>query len=173
MSRYPKYGVESAHYILTGLKLNVANRESLKGLLTIRDFIRWASSEFCRHELSFGHGFATALDEARYLTLHTLSLPPDWPDSYLDSVLTTLEREAVIDRLRERVTTRQPAAYLTRESWFCGLKFYVDERVLVPRSPIAELISAHFEPWVDSGQVHKILDLYRQWLYCYCQSVYV
>ena len=159
MSRYPKYGVESAHYILTGLKLNVANRESLKGLLTIRDFIRWASSEFCRHELSFGHGFATALDEARYLTLHTLSLPPDWPDSYLDSVLTTLEREAVIDRLRERVTTRQPAAYLTRESWFCGLKFYVDERVLVPRSPIAELISAHFEPWVDSGRVHKILDL--------------
>jgi ribosomal protein L3 glutamine methyltransferase len=141
------------------LKLNVVNRDSLKQLSTIRDFIRWASSEFLRHELSFDHGFASALDEARYLTLHALSLPFDWPDSYLDCALTTPEREAVIDRLRERVTTRLPAAYLTRESWFCGLKFYVDERVLVPRSPIAELIAARFEPWINSGQVHQILDL--------------
>ena len=100
MGRYPKYGVESAHYILIGLKLNVANRESLKQLSTIRDFIRWASSEFCRHELIFGNGFATALDEAKYLTLHTLSLPFDWPDSYLDCVLTTPEREAGFDRRR-------------------------------------------------------------------------
>jgi len=97
MSRYLKYGVESAHYILTASKLNVAIPESLKSLSTIRDFIRWGSSEFNRQGLSFGHGFVTALDEARYLTLHALALAPDWPDSYLYCVLTGEERERVFD----------------------------------------------------------------------------
>lgn len=133
--------------------------ESLQALTTIRDFVRWGSSEFLRNELTFGHGFASAFDEARYLTLHALALPYDWPDEYLDTVLTPPEREQVIDILRLRVNSRQPAAYITRESWFCGLKFYVDERVLVPRSPIAELVSDKFEPWVDSSRVHRILDL--------------
>lgn len=133
--------------------------DSLQVLSTIRDFIRWGSSEFLRSELTFGHGFASAFDEARYLTLHALSLPYDWPDEYLDTVLTLPEREQVIDILRLRVKSRQPAAYITRESWFCGLKFYVDERVLVPRSPIAELISDKFEPWIDSNRIHRILDL--------------
>lgn len=133
--------------------------DSLHVLTTIRDFIRWGSSEFLRNELTFGHGFASAFDEARYLILHALALPYDWPDDYLDTVLTPPEREQVIDILLLRVKSRQPAAYITRESWFCGLKFYVDERVLVPRSPIAELISDKFEPWVDSHRVHRILDL--------------
>ena len=159
MSRYLKFGVESAHYILTASKHNVAIPESLKSLSTVRDFIRWGSSEFNRQGLSFGHGFVTALDEARYLTLHVLALGPEWPDSYLDCVLTEEERERVIDILEQRLNSRKPAAYISRESWFCGLKFYVDERVLIPRSPISELISNHFEPWVDSSQVHRILDL--------------
>ena len=133
--------------------------EPLQALTTIRDFVRWGSSEFLRNELTFGHGFTSAFDEARYLTLHALALPYDWPDEYLDTVLTSPEREQVIDILRLRVNSRQPAAYITRESWFCGLKFYVDERVLVPRSPIAELVSDKFEPWVDSSRVHRILDL--------------
>ena len=133
--------------------------EPLQALTTIRDFVRWGSSEFLRNELTFGHGFVSAFDEARYLTLHALALPYDWPDEYLDTVLTPPEREQVIDILRLRVNSRQPAAYITRESWFCGLKFYVDERVLVPRSPIAELVSDKFELWVDSGRVHRILDL--------------
>ena len=133
--------------------------EPLQALTTIRDFVRWGSSEFLRNELTFGHGFTSAFDEARYLTLHALALPYDWPDEYLDTVLTSPEREQVIDILRLRVNSRQPAAYITRESWFCGLKFYVDERVLVPRSPIAELVSDKFEPWVDRGRVHRILDL--------------
>ncbi|MCP4878134.1 MAG: 50S ribosomal protein L3 N(5)-glutamine methyltransferase [Gammaproteobacteria bacterium] len=128
-------------------------------LTTIRDFIRWGSSEFLRGQLSFGHGFDNAFDEVRYLTLHALALPYDWPDEYLDAVLTLPERELVVDILQLRVDSRQPAAYITRESWFCGLKFYVDERVLVPRSPIAELISNGFEPWVDSNRVNRILDL--------------
>jgi len=159
VSRYSKFGVESAHYILTASKLNVAILESLKSLSTVRDFIRWGSSEFKRQGLSFGHGFVTALDEARYLTLHALALDPEWPDSYLDCVLTEEERERVIDILEQRLNSRKPAAYISHESWFCGLKFYVDERVLIPRSPISELISNHFEPWVDSTRVHRILDL--------------
>ena len=133
--------------------------ETLQVLTTIRDFIRWGSSEFLRNELSFGHGFVDAFDESRYLILHALSLPYDCPHTYFDTALTLPEREQVIDILQLRISSRQPAAYITRESWFCGLKFYVDERVLVPRSPIAELISNQFEPWANSGQVERILDL--------------
>ena len=152
-------GVKSADYISTGCKHNVSIPESLSALTTIRDFIRWGSSEFRRHNLSFGHGFGSALDEARYLTLHALDLPYDWPESYFAAVVTEAERQQVIEILQLRFNSRQPAAYITHESWFCGLDFYVDERVLVPRSPIAELIANQFEPWVDSGQVHRILDL--------------
>ena len=121
--------------------------------------MRWGCSEFLRNELSFGHGFVDAFDESRYLILHALTLPYDWPEAYFDAVLTLAEREQVIDILQLRISSRQPAAYITRQSWFCGLKFYVDERVLVPRSPIAELISNHFEPWADSSGVQRILDL--------------
>ncbi len=133
--------------------------DPLQVLTTIRDFVRWGTSEFLRNKLSFGHGFENAFDESRYLTLHALALPYDWPEDYFDTVLTPPEREQVIDILRLRISSRQPAAYITRESWFCGLKFYVDERVLVPRSPLAELISSDFEPWVDSSRVQRILDL--------------
>ncbi len=133
--------------------------ESLQELKTLRDFIRWGSSEFLRNDLVFGHGFASAFDEARYLVLHALALPYDWPDDYLDAVLTPPEREQVLDILQLRVNSRQPAAYITRESWFCGLKFYVDERVLVPRSPLAELIADGFEPWINAAGVNRVLDL--------------
>jgi len=137
----------------------MVDSESLNALTTIRDFIRWGSSEFNRRELTFGHGFATAFDEAKFLILHMLALPLDWPEDYLDCVLTDTERKQVLEILQQRINSRQPVAYITRESWFCGLKFYVDERVLVPRSPIAELIANHFEPWIDSARVHRILDL--------------
>jgi ribosomal protein L3 glutamine methyltransferase len=133
--------------------------ETLQVLTTIRDLVRWGASEFEREHLSYGHGFATALDEARYLTLHALALPYDLDDGYLDAVLTLAEREQVIELLLLRASSRRPAAYISRESWFCGLSFYVDERVLVPRSPMAELIANHFEPWVDIQRVHRILDL--------------
>jgi ribosomal protein L3 glutamine methyltransferase len=128
-------------------------------LTTIRDLVRWGASEFERAQLNFGHGFESALDESRYLTLHALALPFDISDDYLAAVLTELEREQVITSLNLRIETRQPAAYITGESWFCGLRFSVDPRVLVPRSPIAELIAGHFEPWIDSNRVHRILDL--------------
>jgi len=137
----------------------VDSNDITQQLSTLRDYIRWASSEFNRHHLTFGHGFEKSLDEAVYLVLYALELPWDWPERYFDCVLTTSERERVLAVLRQRIKTRHPAAYITSEAWFCGLPFYVDYRVLVPRSPIAELIDHRFEPWLDSTRVDSILDL--------------
>lgn len=133
--------------------------EITQQLTTLRDYIRWGSSEFNRQQLSFGHGFDSALDEAVYLVLHSLSLPWDYPESYFDTVLLGKEREQSLKILMKRIYTRKPAAYLTNEAWFCGLPFFVDERVLVPRSPIAELINDRFEPWIIADEVQTILDL--------------
>jgi len=137
----------------------VQQHDLTQTLTTLKDYIRWGSSEFYRKKLDFGHGFASALDEAVYLVLHALSLPHDWPVEYFDAVLADYEREQVLNLLMKRVYTRKPAAYLTHEAWFCDLPFYVDERVLVPRSPIAELINDQFEPWLVAGNVHTVLDL--------------
>lgn len=133
--------------------------EVLTTLSTIRDYIRWAASRFTEAELCFGHGSATALDEAAALVLHTLRQPYNLADAYLQSVLTLTERQAVVDMIDRRINERIPAAYLTHEAIFAGLSFYVDERVLVPRSPIAELIEQRFAPWVEEEQVERILDL--------------
>lgn len=128
-------------------------------LLTIKDYIRWGASRFAEAELSFSHGMASPFDEAAYLVLHTLHLPVDTPDLYFDGRLTSHERQAVADIVQQRVETRKPAAYLTNEGWFLGLPFYVDENVLIPRSPIAEYIEKQFAPWIEPPQVHRVLDL--------------
>lgn len=128
-------------------------------LLTVKDYIRWGASRFAEAELSFSHGMASPFDEAAYLVLHTLHLPVDTPDLYFDARLTSHERQAVADIVQQRVETRKPAAYLTNEGWFLGLPFYVDENVLIPRSPIAETIEKQFAPWIEPPQVHTILDL--------------
>lgn len=133
--------------------------QSYEGLETVRDFVRWAASRFLAAGLAFGHGTDNALDEAAYLVLHALALPPDFPDRYFDSRLTPSEKRATAALVERRIAERKPSAYLTNEAWFAGLPFYVDERVLVPRSPIAELIQAGFEPWVQVDKVHRILDL--------------
>jgi ribosomal protein L3 glutamine methyltransferase len=99
------------------------------------------------------------LDEAAAIVLHTVHQPYDLADSYLDSVLTQTERQAVLAVIERRIVERKPSAYLTHDAIFAGLSFYVDERVLVPRSPIAELIAERFEPWIDEEQVFTILDL--------------
>ncbi|MFZ2727545.1 MAG: 50S ribosomal protein L3 N(5)-glutamine methyltransferase [Methylococcaceae bacterium] len=131
----------------------------LNTLTTIRDYIRWAASRFTQAQLHFGHGTVTALDEAAAMVLHTIHQPYDLSDNYLNSVLTASERQAIINIIYRRINDRKPAAYLTHEAIFAGLSFYVDERVLVPRSPIAELIEHHFFPWVDEDKVTRILDL--------------
>ena len=129
-----------------------------KSLLSIRDFVRWGASEFNRAGLVFGHGTDNALDEAFHLVLWALRLPFDLPAVYLEANLAAGERRAVTRLLRQRILTRKPAAYLTGEAWFAGLPFTVDERVLVPRSPIAEMIEARFAPWLQ-GEPARVLDL--------------
>jgi len=128
-------------------------------LKTIRDFVRWGASRFNEAGLFFGHGSDNALDEALGLVLHALHLNHSLPVSYLDSRLTAAERREVAALLQRRVDERLPAAYLTGGAWFAGLYFKVDENVLVPRSPIAELLERGFEPWIEADRVGRVLDL--------------
>jgi ribosomal protein L3 glutamine methyltransferase len=139
--------------------MNKSPYEVITTLSSIRDYIRWAASRFSEAKIFFGHGSAAALDEAAALVLHTVHQPYDLSDFYLGSTLTLEERQKVVEIIERRVNERKPAAYLTNEAIFAGLPFYVDERVLVPRSPIAELIEQRFAPWIDEDQVSRILDL--------------
>ncbi|MCF7971899.1 MAG: 50S ribosomal protein L3 N(5)-glutamine methyltransferase [Methylococcaceae bacterium] len=133
--------------------------ETIQTLMTVRDYIRWAASRFAEAKLFHGHGTATALDDAAALVLHSLYLPYNLSESYFSARLTEAERHRIVDLVNRRIHTRMPSAYLTNEAIFAGLPFYVDERVLVPRSPIAELIQEQFAPWIDSDNVGRILDL--------------
>ncbi|TAN53478.1 MAG: 50S ribosomal protein L3 N(5)-glutamine methyltransferase [Methylococcaceae bacterium] len=137
----------------------LALEPAIEHLCTVRDFIRWGASRFQEAGLFYGHGTANALDEAAVLVLHALHLPFDLPEAYFDARLLPDERRQVVELLQQRVQKRLPAAYLTHEARFCGLPFYVDERVLVPRSPIAELIEQQFTPWLDPEGVRAVLDL--------------
>ena len=130
-----------------------------EGLFTIQDFVRWGASRFNAEDLFFGHGTDNALDEAAHLVLHALHLPPDLSATYRECRLTYPERSQVAELLERRVSERKPAAYLTNRAWFAGLEFYVNENVLVPRSPLAELVEAGFDPWVDPEAVGRVLDL--------------
>lgn len=127
-------------------------------LITLRDFIRWGASEFTAAKLYFGHGTDNAWDEAEQLVLHAVHLVPPLADEWLSARLTRVERERVLVNLHRRVAERIPAAYITGTAWFAGLPFVVDERVLVPRSPIAELIQQRFAPWLPHEPA-QILDL--------------
>ena len=135
---------------------DLARRE----LVTVRDLIRFAVSVFNGGKLFFGHGSADAFDEAAYLILHTLKLPPDKLEPFFDARLTSSERDAVLNVLERRVKERIPAAYLTNEAWLGEYKFYVDQRVIVPRSFIAELLREDLAPWVeDPDAIERALDL--------------
>ncbi len=133
--------------------------EPLAELRTVRDLMRWGTSRFLAAGLHFGHGTDNAFDEAAYLVAHALHLAPAVPEPYLDARLTSSERRAVLELLERRAVERIPAPYLTQEAWFAGLAFHVDERVLIPRSPIAELIEQQFAPWAEPESVRRILDL--------------
>lgn len=131
----------------------------LSELHTIRDFIRWSVSRFYEAGLHYGHGTDNAWDEAVALVLHTLHLPNDINPTVLDANITQSEREALSTIIQRRVKERIPVAYLTHEAWFAGMSFFVDERVLIPRSPIAELIEKEFQPWLEHHSINDILDL--------------
>ncbi|MGB5178101.1 MAG: 50S ribosomal protein L3 N(5)-glutamine methyltransferase [Gammaproteobacteria bacterium] len=126
---------------------------------TPRALIHWGADRFHKAGLVFAHGTDNALDEAACLVMHALQIGYDQPDAVLDEEITGADRLRVVQLLEQRVSSREPAAYLLHEAWFANLPFYVDERVLVPRSPIAELIDARFMPWIKPGQVSKILDM--------------
>lgn len=128
-------------------------------LFTVRDFLRYATSRFQQAGLYFGHGTDNAWDEAAALVMHSLFLPHDISREVLDARLTTTEKTHLLELIEKRVEKRIPIPYLTHEAWFSGLSFYVDERVLIPRSPIAELIERQFVPWVEPNRIEKILDL--------------
>ena len=137
----------------------MSNQAPPEELGTIKDYIRWGVSRFNQAELYYGHGMSSALDEVVYLSLFALNLPHDFPESYFDCALTQEEKQAIYTLLRRRIDERLPASYLTGEAWFAGLPFFVNENVLVPRSPIAELIEKRFSPWVEEEAVENILDL--------------
>ncbi|PWB39615.1 MAG: 50S ribosomal protein L3 N(5)-glutamine methyltransferase [Rhodocyclales bacterium] len=130
-------------------------------LVTLRDFLRWSVSRFNEAGLHFGHGTQNAYEEASYLLLHALHLPHERIEVFLDAALTDSERQTVHALLERRIRERIPAAYLTREAWLGDFPFYVDERVIVPRSHIAELLlDEPLAPWItDPDAIDSALDL--------------
>ncbi len=129
-------------------------------LRTIRDLLRFAVSQFNQANLHFGHGCANAYDEAAYLILKTLHLPLDQLEPFLDARLLDDECKQALTMIDRRVTQRTPAAYLTHEAWLGDYSFYVDERVIIPRSFIAELLQTQLSPWItDPDAIFSALDL--------------
>lgn len=129
-------------------------------LITLRDWLRWAVSRFTEAELYFGHGCDNAYDEAIWLILHTLHLPHDHLEPFLDARLTLDERRSVHDILHQRIAKRLPAAYLTKQAWLGSYRFHVDARVIVPRSYFANLLEENFAPWIeDPDQIGSALDM--------------
>ncbi len=129
-------------------------------LKSIRDLLRFAVSRFNEAGLFFGHGSASAYDEAAYLILHTLHLPLDRLEPFLDAHLTASELDQVLNMIQRRAIEKIPAAYLTREAWLGDFSFYVDERVIVPRSFIAELLQGQLSPWIEEpDDIRSALDL--------------
>ncbi len=132
--------------------------EALTELDSILDVARWVLSQFNKHNLYFGHGSDNAWDEALTLIGQVLHLPLPIHTDFLPAKITKSERKAIIDLVQRRVNERIPVAYLTNHAWFAGLPFYVDERVLVPRSPFAELIGNGFENHLNHEPL-QILDM--------------
>ena len=126
---------------------------------TVAQLISYAAERFAIAELWFGHGTDNAVDEAAELVFFAAGLRHDQADEVYDLVLKPKQRTAALQMIERRIRERVPAAYLTRRMWFAGHEFYVDERVLVPRSPIAELIESRFRPWIDPAKVQRILDI--------------
>ena len=134
--------------------------EAAQQLTTVRDFLRFAVSRFNEADLFFGHGSDNAHDEAAYLILHTLNLPLDMLEPYLDAKLLKSEKENLLELMERRVNERVPVAYLTHQAWQGEFDFYVDERVIVPRSFVYELLGAPLLPWIEHEElVHRALDL--------------
>lgn len=127
--------------------------------VTARALVHWAERRLARAGLAFGHGTDNPRDEAVWLVFHALGLPFDCAEAALDAVRDPADVAAARALVEQRIVSRRPAAYLTGRMWFAGLEFAVDERVLVPRSPIAELVERGFGPWIDPARVRRVLDI--------------
>ncbi|MEJ2514584.1 MAG: 50S ribosomal protein L3 N(5)-glutamine methyltransferase [Gammaproteobacteria bacterium] len=130
-----------------------------EALETITDFVRWGATRFSAAGLHFGHGTDNAVDEALTLVRHVLHLDHDMPPEFYGARLTRPEKDEILALFGRRIDERLPAAYLVGEAWFAGLPFSVDPRVIIPRSPIAELVENGFSPWLDAASVDAALDL--------------
>lgn len=138
----------------------MAEPDDLAQLITVRDWLRYGVSRFNAAGVVYGHGTATALDEAAFLIMHTLHLPIDQLEPWLDCRLLATERQAVQQIIEARIATRQPAPYLTKQAWVQGHSFYVDERVIVPRSYIGELLAGDLEGIAPEPEsIESVLDL--------------
>ncbi len=134
--------------------------ETIATLDSAEAWVHWGVDYFEQHGIYFGHGTDNALDEAAWLVLAALAMSVDVSLADAPQPLSVVQRGAIANLFQQRVETRKPAAYLTNEAWFCGLRFYVDERVLVPRSPIGELIVNGFAPWwPDQSPLKRVLDI--------------
>lgn len=142
----------------------ILTEESIKTLCTqlqtVRDFIRFGASQFEAAQLHYGHGTDNAWDEALHLTYHVLHLPPTWDKNIANCRLVEIERIALLNLFHERIRRRIPTPYLIHQAWFAHMPFYVDERVIVPRSPLGEIIASGFElPSIEISEVRHVLDL--------------
>jgi len=134
-------------------------QQAVDELRTAQDLWRWAASRFATHDLFYGHGTLNAWDEAGALVMQSLELPHDYIREIATCRLTAAERELIARRAADRINSRRPLPYITGKAYFCGLEFVVDESVLIPRSPIAELIQNRFQPWLGQRVPGRILDL--------------
>jgi ribosomal protein L3 glutamine methyltransferase len=142
-----------AHSIIAGMAKSVATRK------TVRDWISWAENELNAGGVYCGHGTDNTLDEAAWLVGGALALSPIELEAQLGNAVTAAQQTTITALVQQRVATRKPAAYLLHEAWFAGLRFYVDERVIVPRSITGEYIAERFSPWIEASRVKRILDL--------------
>ena len=134
-------------------------RRAARYLRTVRDLVRFAVTRFEQEQLHFGHGTDNALDEAVYLVAYTLRLPLDQATAFMEAVLLPEEVAAVLRMLQRRARERLPASYLTHEAWIGSNRFYVDERVIVPRSYIGHWLEDGVAPWIDEAKSQRVLEL--------------
>jgi ribosomal protein L3 glutamine methyltransferase len=128
-------------------------------LHTLLDFVRWGASRFNEAGLYYGHGTDNSIDDALALVLHVLNMEHGFPDEMMQARLARQEKRDILDLFRQRIEKRMPVPYITQKAWFAGLPFYVNEHVLIPRSPLGELIEQGFAPWCDANEVNQVLDL--------------
>lgn len=132
---------------------------ALAPLKTVKEALDWVYTSYEKNALYFGHGTDNAWDEAVYLVCHVMELPYDSGEEILSLSVNEHQSQSISRLVHQRIDTRKPLAYLLNEAWFMGMCFYVDERVLVPRSPFAEWIANDFSPWVNKQAISRILEI--------------